>query len=185
MLGACSSVNRGEQACLNALSKRGIVYEKVADWGTSKGCGVAWAVKVSRSATSWNNPATMSCPLALKIWDFETKVVGPAAREIFNKPVSQMYNYGSYACRNTIGTRVARLSEHAKGRAFDVGEFQLSDGSRISISKDWKDSGPKGRFLRRIAKEACSVFPVVLSPNYNKAHKDHLHLDLSSRLCGV
>ena len=185
-LGACGSIDRNEQACLDALSERGVVYEKIPDWGTSQGCGVAWAVNVKRSAIPWNNPAKMSCPLALKIWDFEVNVVRPAARDIFKKPVSKIYNYGSYSCRNTVGSSVTRLSEHARGRAFDVGIFQLSDDSRISVSKDWKDSGPKGRFLKRIAKEACSVFSVVLSPNYNKAHRDHLHLDIGPhRLCGV
>jgi hypothetical protein len=37
-----------------------------------------------------------------------------------------------------------------------------------------------------IARGACSVFRVVLTPAYDKAHHDHFHLDLGpDRLCGI
>lgn len=40
-------------------------------------------------------------------------------------------------------------------------------------------------FLRRIRDEACPIFGTVLSPEYNAAHADHLHLDGSTfGLCG-
>lgn len=187
-LGACSSIDRDEQDCLKVLDEQGVTYEKIPDWTTSEGCGVAWAVQVKSCSSSidWNNPVKMSCPLAKKIWEFETRVVEPAARDILKQPVAKIHHYGAYSCRNVIGGNVNRLSEHSKGMAFDIGIFQLADGGRISVSKDWRDKGPKGQFLRRVAKEACSVFPLVLSPNYNKAHWDHLHLDIGPYgLCGV
>ncbi|HEY0053005.1 MAG TPA: extensin family protein [Caulobacteraceae bacterium] len=43
---------------------------------------------------------------------------------------------------------------------------------------------PPQRFLRRIAEGGCRVFGTVLSPEYNAAHANHLHMDGSpTRLC--
>lgn len=36
---------------------------------------------------------------------------------------------------------------------------------------------PEALFLHRIRDEGCDVFGTVLSPEYNSAHRDHLHLD--------
>ena len=33
------------------------------------------------------------------------------------------------------------------------------------------------RILRRVRDGACGWFRAVLSPDYNAAHRDHLHLD--------
>ncbi|OYX97223.1 MAG: hypothetical protein B7Y78_02255 [Caulobacter sp. 35-67-4] len=44
---------------------------------------------------------------------------------------------------------------------------------------DFRDPGPEGRFLRAARDGACKLFSVVLSPAYNAAHADHLHLDHS------
>jgi len=42
---------------------------------------------------------------------------------------------------------------------------------RIRIETD------EGRFVRAVRDGACRVFGVVLSPDYNAAHADHLHLN--------
>nr|MBA3526869.1 extensin family protein [Sphingomonas sp.] len=36
-------------------------------------------------------------------------------------------------------------------------------------------------FLREVRDGACRLFPTVLSPDYNAAHRDHLHLDVANR----
>ena len=56
-----------------------------------------------------------------------------------------------------------------------------SDGARISVAADWRDGGAKGRFLREVRDGACRLFATVLSPDYNRAHRDHLHLDQAER----
>ncbi|HAV51268.1 MAG TPA: extensin, partial [Brevundimonas sp.] len=39
-------------------------------------------------------------------------------------------------------------------------------------------------FLKRLRDGACRVFSTVLTPDYNEAHRDHLHLDGAPRgLC--
>ena len=57
----------------------------------------------------------------------------------------------------------------------------LEDGRRVSVLRDWKGDDEKAAFLRRARDEACSVFGTVLSPDYNAAHADHLHLDQAAR----
>lgn len=66
--------------------------------------------------------------------------------------------------------------------------MRLEDGRRVSLTADWGGQGPAGepgaRFLRRIRDGACRVFSTVLTPDYNAAHADHLHLDGAPRgLC--
>jgi hypothetical protein len=79
-----------------------------------------------------------------------------------------------------VGARTTnRLSEHATGNAVDVSAFVLADGRRISIERDWRNPDPAVQdFLQTIRASACKRFGTVLSPDYNAAHYNHLHLDL-------
>ena len=45
----------------------------------------------------------------------------------------------------------------------------------------WQGGGPKTAFLREVRDGACPLFSTVLSPDYNQAHRDHLHLDQAER----
>lgn len=152
---------------------------------TPEGCGIEQAVRVDRSAIDWNRKTMMACPLAAQVWDFETQVVQPAARRNFGQMVRKMSNAGSYNCRGEVGGRPERLSQHAFGRAFDITGFELADGTVVSVLRDWHGKGPKSEFLHQVAQGACATFSVVLTPNYNVEHRDHLHLDIGPhKLCG-
>jgi hypothetical protein len=84
---------------------------------------------------------------------------------------------GSYNCRNVAGT--ARKSAHATANAIDVSGFLLADGRRVTVLRDWRDADPQTRaFLRTVRDSACKRFGTVLSPDYNAAHRDHLHLEV-------
>jgi hypothetical protein len=79
-----------------------------------------------------------------------------------------------------------RLSNHAAGLAIDIAGFEFADGTRVLVKDHWRDPGPRGRFLREIARAACEQFSVVLTPNTDVWHRDHIHLDLGrERLCGI
>ena len=44
---------------------------------------------------------------------------------------------------------------------------------------DWKGgSSDERQFLRVVRESACKRFGTVLSPDYNAAHADHLHLEV-------
>ena len=58
---------------------------------------------------------------------------------------------------------------------------RLADGTRISLLEDWPGSDARSLFLREVRDGACDLFATVLSPDYNEAHRDHLHLDQAQR----
>jgi hypothetical protein len=99
--------------------------------------------------------------------------------------VVRVDHLGAYSCRASTG-RHDQLSEHAYGLAIDISGFRLSDGTSVSVERDWARSGPKSAFLHHLAHAACGYFSVVLTPDSNADHFDHFHLDLGpSRLCSV
>jgi hypothetical protein len=54
----------------------------------------------------------------------------------------------------------------------------LADGRRITILQGWRSNDDDvRRFLRIIHSSACKRFGTVLSPDYNAAHQNHLHLE--------
>lgn len=123
------------------------------------------------------NPG-LSCPVAaaLALWDRE--VLQPAARKHFGSQVTALDHYGTYSCRNIAGG--SNRSEHAAANAIDIAGFRLANGTRITLAADWNNP-EKQAFLRDVRDGACQLFGTTLSPDYNQAHADHLHLDQASR----
>ena len=119
----------------------------------------------------------MTCPQALAYAFWARHTVQPAARAELGAPIVRIEHYGTYACRNVYGRAQGMKSQHAYANALDVAAFRTGSGQRISVAQDFRDAGPKGRFLRRSRDGACRWFRAVLSPDYNAAHADHLHLD--------
>lgn len=170
--------------CLETLAARGSLYEIVAERVSANGCQLTNGVSLSRSSVALDKPATLACPLALALHDFETKVVQPAAEKHFKRKLVRVTHFGAYDCRHIRGTR--RLSEHAKGLALDIGGFELDGNIRINIKEHWRNAGPRSRFLQDVAKGACSIFNVVLTPRSDSEHHDHFHLDIGPRPhCGA
>ena len=119
----------------------------------------------------------MTCREALAYAFWTRHAVQPAARAELGQSIVRIEHYGTYACRNIYGQAAGRRSEHAYANALDVAAFRTASGARISVVRDFRDPGPRGRFLRRVRDAACPWFRGVLSPDYNAAHRDHLHLD--------
>jgi len=47
-------------------------------------------------------------------------------------------------------------------------------------------TGAKALFLHEVAKGACGIFDMVLTPYSNAFHQDHLHLDTGPyKHCGM
>ncbi|MFC3581595.1 extensin-like domain-containing protein [Sphingomonas hylomeconis] len=123
----------------------------------------------------------ISCPVAAGLSVWEWNVIQPAAQRLFGQRVASIEHLGSYNCRRLYGRSQGDFSEHASANALDVAGFRLADGTRISVLKNWQDTGDKGTFLRAVRDGGCRVFATVLSPDYNAAHRDHLHLDQADR----
>ena len=122
-----------------------------------------------------------SCPVAAALMLFERDVLQPAAQRQFGQRVAIIDHAGSYSCRRLYGRSEGAFSEHATADALDIIGFRLADGTRISVARDWESGGSKGRFLRDVRDGSCRLFATILSPDYNAAHADHLHLDQAQR----
>src|SRR5439155_17506040 len=173
------------RACLARLAAQDVVYRALDSVPASgPSCRVDTAVRVSRVEAPLNHPAVMSCALAARLDDFEREVVQPLAASELGRRVVRINHLGSFSCRAINGG--SHLSQHALGRAIDVAGFRLSAGTTVSVQHDWSESGPKRLFLRHLAHRACSYFSVVLTPDSNAGHYDHIHLDIGpDRRCSV
>ncbi len=144
----------------------------------SGACATRNTVRLQTPAAPLSPAApVMTCPEALAYAFWSRHAVQPAARAELGERVVAVEHYGTYACRNLYGRETGARSEHAYANALDVAAFRTASGRRVSVLQDFRDPGPKGRFLRRVRDEACPWFSAVLSPDYNAAHRDHLHLD--------
>lgn len=123
----------------------------------------------------------VSCPVAAGLTVWERQIVQPAAERIFGARVTAIDHFGSYSCRRMYGRSTGDWSEHARANAVDIAGFRLSDGRRITIVNGWNGTPKQQAFLREVRDGACKVFATVLSPDYNAAHRDHLHLDQAAR----
>lgn len=169
--------------CRALLDRAGIAYRAMPPGGKGR-CAFSDAVRLRASDGAIAlSPAGVapSCPVAaaLKLWEWQ--VVQPAAQRHLGQAVARIAHFGSYSCRRLYGRGEGDFSEHATADAIDVAAFILTDGRRISIAGDWNDTGRDGAFLRAVRDGACGLFSTVLSPDYNAAHRDHLHLDQAER----
>ena len=178
-------------ACIQVLREAGVEVERAPDRDDGGFCVVRGAVMITGGAvTPLAGRPVMQCPLAVRYVIWERQVLQPAAEAAFGSRVARMDSVGTYSCRRIYGQTDpgARPSEHARANALDLGGMTLEDGRKVSVLADWDGTGPraaKGRsFLKRVRDGACRVFSTVLTPDYNDAHADHLHLDGAERgLC--
>lgn len=172
-------------ACMIGLSYSGSAFNRIKDTDSGTACGIGSAVSMVAAQASLSKPAPMDCGLALRYARFDEQVIQPLAMELFGRPVTVVHHYGSYNCRGRTSDS-SRLSEHSFGKALDLGIFELKGGDTISVTKHWKGAGAKSEFLQRAARAACDYFSVVLSPNSDKDHYDHIHVDIGPwKKCGT
>ena len=166
--------------CRALLREGGVGFETLLAVEGGENCGYSNGLrlppgKIRRIGFAPDTPP-VACPLAAALAVWEWNVVQPAAQRIFGKNVVRIEHLGSYNCRKIAGRE--SWSQHARANALDIAGFRLSDGTRISVLGDWKRGGDKARFLREVRSGACRLFSTTLSPEYNAAHRDHLHLDM-------
>ncbi|HMJ11923.1 MAG TPA: extensin family protein [Polyangiaceae bacterium] len=99
-----------------------------------------------------------------------------------------------YRRRARLPGRKSR-SQHAYGLAADVYGFTLRDGRQLIIERDWRGQlgtpacGPESRILDGNSESlalrnlVCDIaraglFHHILTPNFNEAHENHLHMDI-------
>lgn len=128
--------------------------------------------------------ATLACPLVSALDRWVMQGVQPAAMRWFGSPVVSIKQISAYSCRAMVGAGTNHISEHAFGNAIDIAAFTLADGRVITVKDGWHGTPEQQGFLHDVQGYACDIFTTVLSPGYNAAHYNHIHVDLMRRRDG-
>jgi hypothetical protein len=176
-------------SCHRSLRAEGVPFRAISP---NLAKGVLWPVRLTGPVGGVtfepNDPddtfEVLDCRLALALVDW--------ASDLRRVGVRRVHYYSMYRPFATIGGG-KRVSGHAHGMAIDASRFTLRNGAVLNVLDDWEgrargeapcpmrdDESTAGRMLRGIT---CSVadrnlFQVVLTPHYNHAHDNHVHLEL-------
>ncbi len=182
-------------SCEAQLKKRSIPYTSA---GASAGVdlGIRLAGKLHGVDVHGVEPAAkrptsqweiLDCRLALALDDFTVVL---AQHDVVEAIHMSMYRPPA---KNTKAKTFAR---HEAALAIDLGSLIRKDGSKLVVLEHWhggvgtKTCGPDAKpspatkealELRSILCEAADahLFNVVLTPNYNKPHANHFHLEVT------
>ena len=163
--------------CDQVLATSGLKFSRQADSPTDATCPLHNTLRVSGGEVALSSSFLASCPLAVAFALFQRHALQPAAQAVYGQAVARVDHLGSFACRNMYNRDKAARSQHATANALDIAGFRLADGRTVNVLRDWPQDNADARFLRQVRDDACEVFNVVLSPDYNAAHRNHFHLD--------
>jgi hypothetical protein len=131
----------------------------------------------------------VDCRLALALDDF--------AAAIADRGIVEVLTLSAYRSRAESGcTRKYDGEQHCAALAVDVGSFKQRDGTVLNVERDFHGrigtlacrndehptpETPVAKELWEIACEAAGKnFLVVLTPNWNSEHRNHMHLELTT-----
>ena len=150
--------------------------EVLKDFSESGGCGVSDAVRLRvASDVALSSSAIVDCKTASALADWIDEVAKPAFKKT-NGGLAELQVFASYSCRPRNNQSGARLSEHGKGHAIDIGGFIMKKGQVVTVLGDW-GKGKSGKILAQLRKGACGIFGTVLGPGSDGFHRDHFHFD--------
>jgi hypothetical protein len=173
--------------CVETLREAGV---KLSSWPLRPSkmpngvvCEAPEGIAVRRGPTLLYQPAArVNCAFAQRLVQFD-KIAQEEARAVLRSRVRAIVQLGTYNCRR-MAAYPDLVSEHSFANAIDVAVFLLADGRRVDVERDWVRANepaprPASQFLRRLTRRLYDekVFSVVLTPSYDKHHKNHLHLD--------
>jgi hypothetical protein len=176
--------------CLALLERADIAFEAVPEDAAPRVSSPVFlleplhGVSFGPRSQSLSERAIMDCRLAIALLAWT-----PVLREA---GVTRVEHYSSYR----PGARVrgnGKASGHSRALAMDSARFTLEDGRVLDVEESWeqrerrgdpcperRDESEEGRLLRRIVCEAVArdLFQVVLTPHHDRAHHNHIHLEL-------
>lgn len=176
--------------CEDRLRAAGVTF-KPARIGTSQKidgiprCGAEQVVRYQRGPGNikYSSSPLLTCTMALALADFE-RVVQEEAEAKLGSRVARINHLGTYNCRKMALYDL--VSEHSYANAIDVRSMKLVNGREVDVLAHFqptKADPPDARaaFWRTIANRAYDeeLFSVVVTPYFDRAHRNHLHLDLA------
>jgi hypothetical protein len=177
-----------ETACHKEARAAGVRFTRLS---AAAAPGVRWPIRLRGSLHGVtfegldHDPtyAILDCRLSLSLAAW--------ARDLRRAGVKRVDYYSMYRPGARIGGDGA-VSSHAYGMAIDAARFTLDSGAVLDIEGDWegrkrgqapcpvrRDESRGSRLLRSVT---CSgvdegLFQIALTPHYNKAHGNHVHLE--------
>jgi hypothetical protein len=141
------------------------------------------------AARSRSRADLVDCRLALSLDDF--------AAAIAPRGVIEIVTLSAYRTRAESGcTRKYDGEQHCAALAVDVGSFKRRDGTVLDVERDFHGRigaltcrsdahpSPPTAAATELWDIACGAagknFLVVLTPNWNREHRNHLHLELTT-----
>ena len=151
--------------------------------------GVSIHSPLPAAARARSNADLLDCRLALSLDDF--------AAAIAERGIVEVLTLSAYRTRTQSGCTYKYDGEqHCAALAVDVGSFKRRDGTVLNVERDFhghigaltcrgdahpSPETPAAKELWEIACNAAgSNFLVVLTPNWNAEHRNHLHLELTT-----
>ena len=183
-------------ACEAELDARQISYKEEVAPGvaepvrlTSALHGVTFRTDEPESKRATTPYEISDCRLVLALDDF--------AEVLEQHDVVEVRHYSMYRSPGKAWPEGKVAVQHAGGMAIDAGRFTLKDGTTLAVDSEFHgaidaktcgpDAGPKPATptsleLREILCDAVArhLFNVVLTPNFNKPHHNHFHLEITS-----
>jgi hypothetical protein len=177
-----AAIDAAKHEC-ESLFKAGVAEAEFADaiaW--DNGCLAAapvsvTAIKLANGRRIELKPAALlRCPMALAVANWVRDALAPAAKKLGTE-IDRIDVAASYACRPRNNVFGALLSEHGKANALDIRSLHFANGATFVIER----AQGRREFLAEMRKSACVRFMTVLGPGSDRAHVNHLHVDLQAR----
>ena len=176
-------------ACLRALDDAGVIWAPwnyATQYDDGLACTINDPIRVSSPIKGvtyrYYNQQTagtmsMSCDLAMALVRLSTLL-----RE---HDITDLLHIGTFNCRKIAGS--SSLSQHSYGLAIDIYGLVDAGGQDYILERDWEHGttdpqSPRAQLLYDVAQAMHDqkIFNIVLTPNYNAAHDNHFHVDLTA-----
>jgi hypothetical protein len=129
--------------------------------------------------------ATLRCEMAASVAVWLREKVEPVVATL-GAPLDKVEVAASQQCRPRNRVAGAKISEHGRGNAIDIGGFVLKDGRSFVIGQPSRGAlAMPLDFQDRLKLSACADFTTILGPGSDGYHEQHLHLDRAERRSGA
>ena len=161
--------------------------ERKVSWKPAARPGIAVAVEITGPlggiAITGDEPLVIDCSLAVSLDE--------AGHYLAALGIERAHFVSAYSRRNVAGTNIP--SKHSYGLAIDIPAFAGAELGTLRIDRDYQSGlgddvncvgEPSTKNAETLKVLQCQLvrsglFHLVLSPDYDDAHRDHFHLEVA------
>jgi hypothetical protein len=163
---SASEIAAAQKVCKTILRKYNAIATPVPPIKKGR-CGDPAPIKliqIGKRPVSFSPAPTVNCRMVAALGKWIKGGLRPLARKFLGARLREISVMSSYSCRNRYGRPSARLSEHAKANALDIGGFKFDSGDEVRLLANW---GPTRRELvaRAAAAKAAKTVQVPPTPD--------------------